>query len=140
MGWQSASSVAAALAEATRRWPDRSRASDGTIGDTAHAAKPSDHNPDAHGTVHAFDLTNDPSHGVDCSLLAEHLINQRDVRVKYIIFNKRICNSTNWSWQPYKGSNPHDKHMHVSIHSTKAAENDTSDWWANCDEVQPIAE
>jgi hypothetical protein len=40
-----------------------------------------------------------------------------------------ICESPGWVWKPYTGTNPHTKHMHVSIHSTTLAENDTSDWW-----------
>lgn len=129
MAWRPAPSVAAGLAEATRRWPHRSRASDGTIGDAAHAARQSDHNPDARGVVHAFDLTHDPAHGVDCEQLASHLVRVRDARVKYLIWNKRICSSTHWAWQPYTGKNPHTHHLHVSIRNTTAAELDTSPWW-----------
>jgi hypothetical protein len=129
MAWHNAPSVAAGLAEATRRWPHRSRASDGTVGDAAHAARHSDHNPDSRGVVHAFDLTHDPAHGVDCEQLAAHLVSRRDPRVKYLIWNRRICNSSDWTWRPYTGQNPHTKHLHVSIKSTQAAEDDTSAWW-----------
>ncbi len=131
MSWRAAPSVAAGLAEATRRWPGRRRASDGTVGDTAHAAGHSDHNPDASGVVHAFDLTHDPATGVDCNVLAAHLVAARDARVKYIIWNRQISNPTvqNGAWRPYHGKNPHDHHMHVSVKATTAAENDTSDWW-----------
>lgn len=139
MSWRSAPSVAAALAEATRRWPERNRASDGTIGDAAHSARASDHNPDERGVVHAFDLTHDPAHGVDCDQLAAHLVAVRDARVKYVIWNRRISNPTvqNWAWRAYTGSNPHSRHMHVSIRYTTAAENDTSDWWDLAGTVPP---
>lgn len=129
MSWKLAPSIKAALDEANRRWPSRSKASDGTIGDAAHAARKSDHNPDSRGIVHAFDLTHDPAKGVDCQALADHLVRRMDSRVKYIIFNRKICDYKDWTWKNYIGSNPHTKHMHVSIHSTTTAENDTTDWW-----------
>lgn len=139
MAWKNAPSVAAALAEATRRWPKRSKESDGTIGDAAHSARESDHNPDDKGIVHAFDLTHDPKNGADCERLAEHLRDVKDSRVKYIIWNRRICNSPDWTWKSYTGTNPHTKHMHVSILSTTTAENDTSDWWT-ATELEEVVE
>jgi hypothetical protein len=38
-------------------FPDRERASDGWIGDTRHAARKSDHNPDEQGWVRAIDVS-----------------------------------------------------------------------------------
>lgn len=129
MSWKLPLSIAAAFAEANKKWPKRSKISDGTIGDTAHAARKSDHNPDASGIVHAFDITHDPKAGVDCTKLADHLVQKKDARVKYIIWSKRIIESRDWTWKEYKGSNPHTKHMHVSIHSSATAEKDVSPWW-----------
>jgi hypothetical protein len=120
--------VAAALAEANRRWPKRSRRHDGVIGDQDHAGRQSDHNPDARGIVHAFDLTHDPVNGVDCEMLAVHLKYRRDRRVKNIIWNRHICVYTDWKWIPYH-QKPHTEHMHVSILSTPEAEDDVSPWW-----------
>ncbi len=139
MSWRTAPSVAAALSQASSKWPARSRASDGTIGDAAHSARHSDHNPDARGIVHAFDLTHDPVNGVDCDQLAANLIQRRDSRVQYIIWNRRICNASNWTWRAYTGSNPHTKHMHVSIKLTTTAEKDTSPWWASVPAAAPAA-
>ena len=126
MSYQIAPAAAAILTQATALWPNRSRASDGTIGDQAHAARVSDHNPGHNGLVHAADLTHDPANGVDCNALSEQI--KDDPRVKYVIWNRRIYNPTiSRTWRPYTGSNPHDHHMHVSV--TDAGENDTSPWF-----------
>jgi hypothetical protein len=46
-------------------------------------------------------------------------------RISYIIFNGRIASSRmGWRWRPYKGSNPHDHHCHISF--TKAGDEDGS--------------
>jgi peptidoglycan hydrolase-like protein with peptidoglycan-binding domain len=139
--WQAAPSIVAALTEANERWPRRSRRSDGVIGDAAHSARVSDHNPDDRRIVHAFDLTHDPVNGPDASLLVRHLIGNRDPRLRYVIHNgviwygpgsdsvargKREC----WSSAPYTGVNAHKTHLHVSIAYSPAAENDRSPWFA----------
>src|SRR5688500_6227543 len=55
--------------EVDTRWPNRNKRSDGWLGDAAHQATPSDHNPNPQGVVCAFDLTHDPANGVDCNEL-----------------------------------------------------------------------
>lgn len=102
------------------RWPKRSKASDGWVGDLAHKGRKSDHNPDEYGFVNAIDITNDPAGGCDGGALAEALRLSRDPRIKYVIFNKRIFNSTvqPWIWRPYNGTNPHSKHVHISVGGT----------------------
>lgn len=131
MSYTIAPAAQALLDQATARWPNRSRASDGTIGDQAHAARVSDHNPDARGIVHAADLTHDPAHGCDNNVNAETV--KDDPRVKYVIWNRRISSPAidGGAWRPYTGSNPHDHHMHVSV--TDAGENDTSPWFTTAD-------
>lgn len=101
-----------ALNDATARWPSRSRASDGIMGDRSHQQRKSDHNDG-----NAFDLTHDPAHGVNCSVLSRAVI--KDRRVTYVIWNRRIYNRARAAegWRPYGGPNPHTKHMHVSIRS-----------------------
>ena len=121
-----APAAASILSQATALWPTRNRASDGLLGDPAHAARTSDHNPGHNGLVHAADLTHDPAAGVDCNVLAEQIKDDR--RVKYIIFNRRIWTPTvSRTWRPYSGSNPHTQHMHVSV--TDADEYDSSPWF-----------
>jgi hypothetical protein len=48
-----------------------------------------------------------------------------DKRIAYIIFEGRIASPRmGWRWRKYKGSNPHNHHMHVSF--TKAGDTDGS--------------
>jgi hypothetical protein len=117
------------LAQINALAPNRSKASDGSIGDPEHQGRPSDHNPDAQGVVRARDFTHDPAHGADMGKISEALRLSRDRRIKYVIFNRRIFSATTqpWVWRPYTGSNPHDKHMHVSVVPTSVAD-DTSPW------------
>ncbi len=110
-----------ALRDATARWPNRDRASDGIMGDTAHQKRHSDHNDG-----NAFDPTHDPAHGVDCGALSRLVIN--DNRVTYVISNRQIYNRARVAegWRPYTGLNPHNRHMHVSIRA--ASRDDLSPW------------
>lgn len=110
-----------ALTDATVRFPDRSRASDGIMGDAAHQRRRSDHN-----LGNAFDLTHDPTHGVDCNALSRLVIT--DERVTYVIWNRQIYNRARAAegWRPYSGQNPHTHHMHVSIHAE--SRNDLAAW------------
>lgn len=144
MSWTLAPCVRAALNEANDIWPGRNKASDGTIGDAAHSSRSSDHNPDPRGIVHAFDLTHDPHTGPDCSVLAERLRVRGDRRIKYVIWDRRIWNpSVLGGWRAYGGSNPHTKHMHVSVKSGETYENDVSPWWDGApqeDEMTPSQE
>ncbi len=128
-GWRLAPCLVALVAEADRRKPSRSRDSDGSIGDTAHSARTSDHNP-ADGWVCAVDLDDDgdstPILGVD--LLVNHLVASRDPRVKYVIRNGRIWQPTT-GWRTYTGINSHSQHAHISIWNTPNARDDVSAWW-----------
>ncbi len=110
-----------ALNDATTRFPNRSRASDGIMGDAAHQRRRSDHN-----MGNAFDLTHDPTNGVDCNALSRLVIS--DERVTYVIWNRQIYNRSRAGegWRPYSGSNPHTHHMHVSIQS--GARNNLAAW------------
>ncbi len=121
-----------ALRDATARWGSRNRASDGIMGDARHQARTSDHN-----LGNAFDLTHDPTNGVDCERLSRLVIN--DPRVTYVIWNHQIYNRARASegWRAYTGSNPHTHHMHVSIRAASRA--DTSDWVWSPGQSDPYA-
>lgn len=104
-------------AQIDARHPDRSKVSDGWIGDAGHTARPSDHNPNSAGVVTALDITHDPAHGADTRALAEVLRVRKDPRIKYVISNGRIFSSlvSPWQWRPYIGANKHAHHIHVSV-------------------------
>lgn len=133
-GWRPAKSLIKLREEVNAAWPGRSKKSDGIIGDEAHQTRDSDHNPwvrDGNtGVVTAIDITHDPDAGVDASKLVAALLASRDVRIKYIIWNKQIVNSSVSPWvaRPYKGKNPHTKHFHLSVSSNKALYDDEKPW------------
>ena len=118
----------AVLRQATALKPLRKKISDGLLPSAAHqkASPDSDHN-----TGLAVDLTHDPESGVDCSDIFEKL--KEDKRVNYLIFNKKIWSKdkARLGNRPYTGSNPHTKHLHISINDGYG--NDTSPWfwWMN---------
>jgi hypothetical protein len=125
MAWRVAKSLETLRMQVNAKWPGRSRASDGTIGDAAHADGVSDHNPDENGVVKALDLTHDPLHGPDARKLAEALVASKDARIKYIISNGEIVSGMGqdhpaWVWRRYTKSNPHRKHVHVSVRKPSA--------------------
>ena len=99
---------------------ERSRKSDGWIGDSGHSARKSDHNPDANGIVRAIDITSDlGTHPEEAHALVEKIrqcAKRGDKRIKYLIFDGRISSPIlNWKWRKYKGINPHRHHFHVSF-------------------------
>jgi hypothetical protein len=107
-------------------FPDRDRRSDGWIGDLRHSARPSDHNPDSEtGIVRAIDVDRDVHKSGKPDLMPDIADQIRlaakggEKRVSYIIFAGRIASSRlGWRWRPYKGSNPHNHHLHVSFTKT----------------------
>lgn len=122
MKWRVAKSLDQLLKQVNEKWPSRSKVSDGSIGDAAHSARTSDHNPNDAGVVCARDFTNDPTTGPVARGLAEALIASRDNRIKYIISNRQICSGADgpspWKWRKYNGANPHEHHMHISVRAT----------------------
>lgn len=128
--WRVAGSLDRLREQVNEKWPSRSKISDGSIGDAAHASRTSDHNPWLRvagiGVVTALDLTHDPTHGPSGDQLAQSLIT--DPRVKYVIFNRRIWKARTGTWEPYRGPNPHNHHVHVSVKSEAAHFDNRSDW------------
>ena len=136
--WRLARAITALREEVNRQAPNRSKASDGTIGDAAHRSRDSDHNPwieDGNtGVVSAVDITHDAAGGCSAETLAQSLQSGRDPRVKYVIWNRRIMSSyaqggtAPWVWRSYSGSNPHTKHVHISLNADKSDYDSTAPW------------
>ena len=144
MAWRLAKSLETLRNQVNSQWPNRSKASDGTLGDQAHASRPSDHNPNSAGVVTAMDITHHTGY-LDAHALADRLLANRHPNLKYIISNGRIGGShTGWKWTKYSGSNPHNKHIHVSVGvgndgQSKQPYDDTTPWKINQGQ-QPIGE
>ena len=134
MAWRVAKSLLRLREQINELAPNRSKASDGTIGDAAHASRKSDHNPwvkdGSIGVVTAMDITNDIANGADAQALVDALVSSQDPRIKYIIWNRKIVNSRiqPWVWRNYGGTNPHTKHFHISVRPEKAAYDSTASW------------
>jgi hypothetical protein len=115
-----------------KRWPKRDKASDGWIGDKAHAARESDHNPDSRGLVHALDIDKDldPKDPGAAQRLANQIVAYAasgipgSNRIKYVVFNNQLASgsyaNSMWTWR--KGPWGHEHHIHVSF-TTKGENN-----------------
>jgi peptidoglycan hydrolase-like protein with peptidoglycan-binding domain len=83
----------------------------GWIGDAAHQAGCSDHNPDSTGVVHAIDPMVTGSQ-------AQTIVNQalaHPADLQYVIHNRTIWSATTgWKARKYTGSDPHTNHVHLS--------------------------
>jgi hypothetical protein len=121
------------------RFPKRDKRSDGWIGDTAHAGRVSDHNPDRDGIVHAIDIDENMGvgrmrNGRTAQRLADELVAYArsglpgSGRVKYVVYENAIASPTYravwWKWRP--GNWGHTAHIHVSF--TADADNDGRAW------------
>ncbi len=139
--WRVARSLLTLRNQINQRAPNRSRASDGTIGDSRHCSgspRASDHCAwiidGANGVVSAMDITHDRANGCDANDIAEAIRAARDSRVKYIIWNRRICNSSPignsaaWQWRNYTGRNGHTQHVHISVKSDRTHYDSTAAW------------
>lgn len=142
MNWRVALSLDVLLEEINHASPGRSKVSDGSIGDAAHATRTSDHNPwvrDHRGTpvVRARDFTHDPSGGLNCHQLAARLADLLAAGTHpalrsgaYIIWDHQILSRdrVGEGWRPYAGANPHTQHLHLSVALDRAGYDSTHPW------------
>ncbi|WP_163168118.1 hypothetical protein [Arthrobacter sp. Alg241-R88] len=139
--WRVARSLDALLGEVNAHAPRRNKASDGSIGDAAHATRSSDHNPwvvfGGQGIVRARDFTHDPANGLDCQDLANALASLIAVgghpacrSGAYVIWRGRIYSfdRRHEGWRPYSGSNPHNHHLHLSVATDPAGFDSILPW------------
>jgi hypothetical protein len=114
------------LRQATALKPKRKKASDGLLPSAAHIKQSptSDHN-----TGLAVDLTHDPKNGIDCVEIFQKV--KEDKRVTYLIFQGKIWSKERASEgdRKYTGSNPHNKHLHISINEDMAKDTSPWFWW-----------
>lgn len=125
-------------AEFNEAAPGRDKGADGWIGDAAHAARASDHNPDSKGRVLAVDIDSTGPWPFDFSAAVEEL--RGDPRLEYVIWNRRIASrDQGWTWRPYTGtSDPHTGHAHFSARHDYANNNNTAPWGLE-DLIMPTA-
>jgi hypothetical protein len=141
--WHLAKSLETLRKQLNAAYPDRSKVSDGSIGDASHSARTSDHNPNGAGVVCAIDVTHDPEH-LPGELLATTLVASRDARIKYIIWDKRMCRAypangkPAWVWQPYSGLNAHQHHVHISVKAEAEFYDSTNAWALPPDEPEVV--
>lgn len=144
MAWRNCSASVTLANELSARWPLRDHESDGTIGDSAHASRNSDHNPwvidGGIGVVRARDVDEDldgnKGNGyMDARVLFEHLLalaRAGDNRLNgggYLIYEKKIYSEkNNWEGRDYNGPNAHAHHLHISFSLNKAGYDSTAPW------------
>lgn len=144
-----ARSLETLLREVNARYPGRSTASDGWIGNPAHAATPSDHNPNAHGVVCALDITNDPDHGVGSTQLGEFLRLHPHPDVKYVIdhpvrrmWSRYPAHGVDpFTWRDYTGPEASELHVSVGVGRDGQSEqpyDDEVSWFADNTVPSPI--
>lgn len=122
------------------RFPNRDKSSDGSIGDTSHAAASSSHNPDKTGSpeyrdgdskdeVRARDIDSDlrDAGGVTMEQVTQTIITRaragRLPHLRYWIFNGRIWHKRdNYVTRNYTGSDKHTNHAHANSDFTQAAD------------------
>lgn len=122
--------------------PDRDHTSDGTIGDAAHQAEVSGHNPDdtpgsrpewnsdpdSTPEVRALDIDVDFRNGATAQELVDHIVGLKPSSVlRYVIYNRRIYEASNgWKSRTYTGESAHTEHIHFSGAYSQASDNNTT--------------
>ena len=140
MSWRVANSLLQLRKQINETFPARDKSSDGTIGDPAHRARKSDHNPNAAGVVTAMDIDRDFNDGHDGRELVSALVASKDPRVKYIIFERQITVPGDITrWKPYTGTNAHNHHIHISVSANAKLYDDASPWKLNFKAKAPLA-
>ncbi len=121
-------------------FPHRDKTSDGTIGDAAHQAETSGHNPDdtagskaewngdpdSTPEVRAWDMDSDLGGGVSAQEFVDHMraLPGLSSVIRYMIYNRKMYHVSNgFNPTAYTGPSPHTEHVHFSGAWTQAADN-----------------
>lgn len=131
-------------AQVDAAFPDRDKTSDGTIGDAAHQAETSGHNPDdtagsrpewngdpdSTPEVRAWDMDSDlRAAPATAQQVVDHIRALPGVGsvLRYMIYNRHIYRASNgWAPEAYTGASAHTEHIHFSGQFTQAADNNTT--------------
>lgn len=119
--------------QVNKRFPKRDKRSDGWIGDAAHSARFSYHNPDSNGIVWALDIDENMGtpgiwrRGKTCKRLANQLLAYQrsglpgSDRVLHVVYEDKVASATYkafwWIWRG-KGYG-HTGHMHITFKDGK---------------------
>lgn len=144
MAWALTKGLQNFRSQANARWPNRDKTSDGTIGDAAHQAETSGHNPDdTSGSnaawngdsdslqeVRAFDMDSDlRESGTTAQMIVDHLrhlANLDDV-IRYMIYNHKMYHVRDgFAPTAYTGASGHEEHIHFEGAWTQASDNNTT--------------
>jgi hypothetical protein len=143
-GWVLTKGLQNLREQVDRAFPARDKTSDGTIGDTAHQAETSGHNPDdtpgsrpewdgdsdSTPEVRAWDMDSDLRRpGVTAQDVVDHLrqLPGLSTVLRYMIYDRLIYEaSTGWQPRPYTGASAHTEHIHFSGARSQAADEDTT--------------
>lgn len=139
--WRTALSLRVAFDQLNGARPNRSRRSDGTIGNAAHQSSTSDHNawiddPAAvANVVSAADFTDDPAAGLDWTV-ADARAFLADPRAKYAIVDDTFVDRDargairvrRYLDVNPRRTNPHRGHLHLSVQSAKALYDSSAPW------------
>lgn len=115
MSWQVSPILAPLIAEVRAEHPGMTIY---TVGDLAHQAEPSDHNPDPWGFVCAADfMLGAHFTAADAERLFDRLTALLDDRMVYVIYNRRIVSTvvSPGKVRAYTEEDPHTNHVHVSV-------------------------
>jgi hypothetical protein len=143
MEWEKTGNIIALFDQFNRRFPHRSKRSDGTIGDAAHRGRTSGHNPDlepgskpewrdgdSKNEVRAGDVDKDlfDDRGADMHDVIAHLCrlgrSDPNFPIRYILWNRQEYHQdNNYYPRPYDGDNPHTEHAHFSGKKSQKADN-----------------
>ena len=104
------------------KFPKRSKASDGTVGDKPHAERPSEHNPDRDGSVDAYDMDVNLNGSKNDEGTQEELRAIEELKAEFEkqpgaqlwIHRGEIANKDigKWKRRKYSGVNKHMHHVH----------------------------